>query len=155
MNVVCLTGRLTKDPEVAKTPSGTSVCKFILAVNRRIKKEGQPDADFIGCTAWGKTADMLCQYQRKGNLIGVTGRIQTSSYDNQQGQRVFRTDVVAEAIDFLQSRNQNQGQPAYNNSGYSGYNQPGYSEPNYGGGYTQPAQDWEDNPDFDDSDLNF
>lgn len=119
MNSVQLVGRLTKDPELRKAKSGTSVCKFTLAVNRRFKQEGQPQADFISCTAFGKTADVLCQYMYKGAQIGVTGRIQTGSYDNQQGQRVYTTDVIVDALDFLESkRNDRQNGAQDNKSGY-------------------------------------
>lgn len=101
MNRVALIGRLTKDPELRTTQSGTSVCSFNLAVNRRVQTSGQPDADFISCVAWGKSADNMTTYLHKGSLIGVEGRIQTSSYDNKKGERVYKTHVVAENIQFL------------------------------------------------------
>ena len=98
INRVVLVGRLTRDPELRKTQGGTSVCSFTMAVGRRVQTQGQPDADFINCVAWNKTADLMTQYLHKGSLIGLEGRIQTRSYDNQQGQRVYVTEVVAESV---------------------------------------------------------
>ena len=104
INKVVLIGRLTKDPELRTTQSGTSVCSFNLAVNRRVQTPGQPDSDFINCVAWGKSADNMTTYLHKGSLIGVEGRIQTRSYDNQQGQRVYVTEVQCESVQFLEPR---------------------------------------------------
>lgn len=101
MNKVALIGRLTKDLELRKTNSGTSCTSFTLAVNRRIKTEGQPEADFIRCTAWGKTAEVMCQYLSKGSQIGVEGRIQTGQYEDKNGNTVFTTDVVVEQMTFI------------------------------------------------------
>lgn len=111
INNVVLVGRLTKDVELRKTQSGTSVVTFDLAVQRKFKQEGQQDSDFIRCVAWNKTADLMYQYLSKGSLIGVEGHIQTHSYDNQQGQRVYVTEVVCNGVRFLESkkdREQNQ-----------------------------------------------
>lgn len=105
MNNVILIGRLTKDVELRKTQSGMSTVSFTLAVSRQFKKEGQPDSDFINCVAWNKTADLMAQYLHKGSLIGVEGRIQTRSYDNQQGQRVYVTEVVTYTVQFLEPKN--------------------------------------------------
>ena len=102
INRVVLVGRLTRDPELRKTQSGT------MAVGRRVSTQGQPDADFINCVAWNKTADLMTQYLHKGSLIGLEGRIQTRSYDNQQGQRVYVTEVVAESVQFLEPKMHNQ-----------------------------------------------
>lgn len=104
INKAVLIGRLTRSIEIRKTPSGTSVCDFTLAVNRNKQVEGQPDADFIGCIAWNKTADLMFQYLHKGSLIAVEGRIQTSSYDNKKGERVYKTHVVVENIQFLEPK---------------------------------------------------
>ncbi len=105
INRVVLVGRLTRDPELRKTQNGTSVCSFTIAVNRRVQTQGQPDADFISCVAWNKLADLMTQYLHKGSLIGLEGRIQTRNYDNQQGQRVYVTEVVADNIQFLEPKN--------------------------------------------------
>lgn len=121
MNRVVLIGRLTKDPELRQSQGGKSFCSFTLAVDRR-KTEGQQEADFIRCKAFGKTAGVIERFTRKGSLIGVEGRIQTGSYENQQGQKVFTTDVVAELITLLEKK---QDQPQQNSYGF-GY---GYGEP--------------------------
>lgn len=104
MNRVVLIGRLTRNPEIRKTTSGTSVCNLTLAVNRRNSQPGQPDADFIGCIAWNKTADLIYQYLHKGSLIGVEGRIQTRSYDDRKGNKVYVTEVVVDSVQFLESK---------------------------------------------------
>ena len=104
INNVVLVGRLTNDVELKKTQSGTSVVTFYLAVQRKHKQEGQQDSDFIRCVAWSKTADLMYQYLSKGSLIGVEGHIQTRFYDNQQGQRVYVTEVVCNGVQFLESR---------------------------------------------------
>jgi len=113
MNNVSLIGRWVADLDLRYTQQGTAVAQGRLAVNRIFKKEGQPDADFIGIVSWGKQAENAAQYTGKGSLVAVTGRIQTRSYDNQQGQKVYVTEVVAENIQFLQSKNGgNNGQPS-------------------------------------------
>ena len=106
INRVVLVGRITKDPILRKTPNGTSVVSFTIACNRRIKQEGQPDADFINCVAWNKTADFMVQYVKKGALLGLEGRIQTRSYDDKDGKRVYITEVVADSVQFLESKKQ-------------------------------------------------
>ena len=110
MNSICLVGRLTKDAELRYTPSNVAVATFTLAVNRAFKNEnGDREADFINCVMWRQQAENLANWAKKGALIGITGRIQTRSYDNQQGQRVYVTEVVAEQFQLLESRN-SQGQ---------------------------------------------
>ena len=113
MNSICLVGRLTKDVELRYTPSNVAVATFTLAVNRTFKNEnGEREADFINCVMWRQQAEILANWAKKGALIGITGRIQTRSYDNQQGQRVYVTEVVAETFQLLESKGQqgNQGQ---------------------------------------------
>mgnify|MGYP000905934481 CR=1 FL=1 len=114
MNSICLVGRITKDVDLRYTPSNVAVATFTLAVNRTFKNEnGEREADFINCVMWRQQAEYLANWARKGALIGITGRIQTRSYDNQQGQRVYVTEVVAEQFQLLESRNsqgQSQGQ---------------------------------------------
>lgn len=123
INRVVLVGRLTKDPELRRTQSGTSVVSYTIAVNRRSAQPGQPDADFINCVAWNKTAELMAQYLRKGSLIGIEGRIQTRSYDNQQGQKVYITEVLVNMIQFLGSRNANFEQNGNNQPNTSPYQQ--------------------------------
>lgn len=112
INNTVLVGRLTKDVELRYTPSNVAVATFTLAVNRSFKNEnGDREADFINCVMWRQQAENLANWTKKGALIGVTGRIQTRSYDNQQGQRVYVTEVVAEQFQLLESKGQgNQGQ---------------------------------------------
>ena len=110
MNTVNLVGRLTKEPELKYSASGVAIVRFTIAVNRQFKKEGQPDADFINCIAWRKTAENLANFQNKGNLIGVNGRIQTGSYEGQDGKRVYTTDVLAESIQFFDKKEKGQQQ---------------------------------------------
>ena len=107
MNSICLVGRLTKDVELRYTPSNVAVATFTLAVNRTFKNEnGDREADFINCVMWRQQTENLANWAKKGALIGITGRIQTRSYDNQQGQRVYVTEVVAEQFQLLESKGQ-------------------------------------------------
>src|SRR5690625_1007059 len=105
MNRAVLVGRLTRDPDLRYTSNGHAVANFTVAVNRPFKSEnGEQEADFVNCVAWRKQAENLANYMRKGSLVGVDGRIQTRSYENQEGRRVFVTEVLAEHITFLESR---------------------------------------------------
>ena len=105
MNSVSLIGRLTRDPEVRySSGSQTAVAKFTLAVNRPFAKEGEQDADFIGITCFGKTAELVERYMSKGRQVGVTGRIQTGSYEK-DGRKVYTTDVIADRVEFLDRGN--------------------------------------------------
>lgn len=113
LNNVSLVGRTTRDVELRYTPSNVAVATFTLAVNRNFKSEnGEREADFINCVMWRQQAENLANWVKKGALIAITGRIQTRSYDNQQGQRVYVTEVVAETFQLLESKGQqgNQGQ---------------------------------------------
>ncbi|CAI9394288.1 Single-stranded DNA-binding protein A [Bacillus sp. T2.9-1] len=106
MNRVVLVGRLTKDPELRYTPSGVAVATFTLAVNRTFtNQQGEREADFINCVIWRKPAENVANYLKKGSLAGVDGRIQTRSYDGQDGKRVYVTEVLAESVQFLEPRN--------------------------------------------------
>lgn len=100
MNNVVLIGRLTRDPEITYTQSGTAVCKFTLAVDR----QGKDGADFIRIVAWNKTAENCNKYLAKGRQAAVQGRIQTGSYKNKDGQTVYTTDVIASNVQFLGSK---------------------------------------------------
>lgn len=105
INNVVLVGRLTKDPDLKYTGNGTAVATFTLAVNRNFTNQsGEREADFISCVIWRKSAETLANYAKKGVLIGVTGRIQTRSYDNQQGQKVYVTEVIADNFQLLESK---------------------------------------------------
>ncbi|MDT0886623.1 single-stranded DNA-binding protein [Staphylococcus pseudintermedius] len=109
LNRVVLVGRLTKDPEFRTTPSGVSVATFTLAVNRNYKnKNGEQQADFINCIVFRKQAENVNNYLSKGNLAGVDGRLQSRSYENQEGRRIFVTEVICDSVQFLESKNNNQ-----------------------------------------------
>lgn len=118
MNKVVLIGRLTKDPELKYTPgSGTAVTTITLAVDRRFSKDNQREADFIPVVIWGKSAESTAQYMSKGKLMGVSGRIQTRSYEAKDGGRRYVTEVVAEEIKFLEWGNKNQpGEGGYSDN---------------------------------------
>lgn len=112
INNVVLIGRLAKDVELKYTPANQAVVTFTLAVNRTFKNaNGEREADFINCVLWRQAAENFANWVKKGALIGITGRIQTRNYENQQGQRVYITEVIAENFQMLESRNQQQGQP--------------------------------------------
>ena len=105
INNVVLVGRLTRDPELRYTPSNVAVATFSLAVSRNFKNQaGDYEADFISCIMWRQQAENFANWLKKGALVGITGRIQTRSYDNQQGQRVYVTEVVAESFQTLEKK---------------------------------------------------
>lgn len=142
INRVVLVGRLVADPELRFTPSGIASCKFRVAVNRPFKNDGEQQADFISCVAWRKQAENLANFMKKGNLIGLEGRIQTGSYEGQDGKRVYTTDVVADSIQFLEPRSTGaggaQGASNYESStNYQGAN-TGAPQGQYGGNNNQP-----------------
>ena len=130
MNKVQLVGRLTRDPEIrySQGENATATARFSVAVNRRFKNsDGNYDADFINCVAFGKSAEFVEKYFKKGMAIGLTGRIQTGSYTNKDGQKVYTTDVVVEETEFVESKgasntdNSNASRPtpsALNNSDF-------------------------------------
>lgn len=109
-NRAVLIGRLTKDPDLRFTPNGVAVCNFTLAVNRPFKnpQTGEYEADFIPVVVWRKAAENAGNYLKKGSLAAVDGRIQTRNYENNQGQRVYVTEVVAETVQFLEPKKQEQ-----------------------------------------------
>ena len=122
LNNVVLVGRMTKDPELRCTPNNQAVATFSLAVNRNFKgQNGEREADFINCVIWRQQAENLANWAKKGALIGITGRIQTRSYENQQGQRVYVTEVVANDFQLLESRKNSEAGPSQ-----------GYSQPDFG-----------------------
>lgn len=142
INRVVLVGRLTKDPELRYSPNGIASCRFQVAVNRTFQnQQGEREADFISCVAWRKQAENLANYIRKGGLIGLEGRIQTGSYEGQDGKRVFTTDVVADSIQFLEPRNStggSQGASNYESSTNTGGTYQGAPQGQYGGN-NQPS----------------
>ncbi|MCE5623159.1 single-stranded DNA-binding protein [Staphylococcus pseudintermedius] len=109
LNRVVLVGRLTKDPEFRTTQSGVEVATFTLAVNRNYKnKNGEQQADFINCIVFRKQAENVNNYLNKGNLAGVDGRLQSRSYENQEGRRIFVTEVVCDSVQFLETKSNGQ-----------------------------------------------
>lgn len=122
VNNVVLVGRITKDLELRYTSNNKETTSFTVAINRVFKgQDGQTQADFIGCVAFGKTAENVYKYCGKGSLIGVEGRIQTRNYQNNQGNTVYVTEIIADRVQFLESKNQNQqGQQAhFNNNNFN------------------------------------
>lgn len=106
MNKVILMGRLTREPEIrySQGENASAVARYTLAVDRRFKRQGEQDADFIGCVSFGKTAEFIERYLHQGTKVVVCGRIQTGSYVNKDGQKVYTTDVVAEEVEFAESK---------------------------------------------------
>lgn len=111
MNKVIIMGRLTRDPEIRYSQGETSltIARFTLAVDRKVKKEGESSADFISCVAFGKQAEFIEKYLKQGTKVLAEGRIQTGSYTNKDGQKVYTTDVVVEACEFAESKGSNDG----------------------------------------------
>lgn len=131
INRVVLVGRLTKDVDLKYTPSGVAMARFTLAVNRTFKDaSGEQQADFINIVVWRKQAENTANYLKKGSLAGIEGRIQTGSYEGQDGKRIYTTDVVADSVQFLEPKN---GQATQNNA--SNDHQRSRSE------YQQPQSD--------------
>lgn len=105
MNKVCITGKITKNIEIRYTQNNVAVTQFTLAVTRKFKNaNGDYESDFINCVAYKSTAELLSKYVKKGDLLGIEGRIQTRNYENEEGKRVYITEIVVDSIDFLQSK---------------------------------------------------
>ncbi|WP_406834601.1 single-stranded DNA-binding protein [Lactococcus lactis] len=129
INNVVLVGRVTKDVELKYTPQNLAVATFSLAVNRQFKNaNGERQADFINCVIWRQQAENLANWAKQGTLIGITGRIQIRNYENQQGQRVYVTEVVADSFQMLESRNQEE-KPIQSKSGAGGTQDMSYPNP--------------------------
>lgn len=151
INNVVLVGRMTKDAELRYTPSNVAVATFTLAVNRNRKNEnGEREADFINCVIWRQQAENLANWAKKGALIGIVGSIQTRNYENQQGQRVYVTEVIANQFQMLESR----GQQSQSNSFQNGNSNSGNFQNGNNQGYQSPFGN--SNPmDISDDDLPF
>ena len=146
MNRTVLVGRLTKDPELRYTPNGVPVATFTLAVNRPFKNaSGENEVDFLNCVVWRKPAENVSNYLKKGSLAGVDGRVQTRNYEGSDGKRVYVTEILAESVQFLDTRGSG-GDNAQSNTNTAG------SQQNSGNG-----QEWANNNNFvvSDSDLPF
>ncbi|WP_066195402.1 MULTISPECIES: single-stranded DNA-binding protein [Gracilibacillus] len=172
LNRVVLVGRLTRDPDLRYTPNGVAVANFTVACNRPFSnQQGEREADFVNCVVWRKQAESFANYMSKGSLIGVDGRIQTRSFDDQEGKRVFITEVMAESIQFLEPKNNaGGGQPSQRSQGYNqnqqqapfNQNQNQYNNNNNQGNNNQgnsnnenPFQDSGEPVDISDDDLPF
>jgi len=132
LNKVILAGRIVAEPELKQTPSGTSVVSFRIAVNRRFQSrdsQQQNEADFFNVTAWQNTAEFIAKYFHKGSAICVCGRIQNRTYTDQSGQKRTWTDIVAEEVNFVESRNAQENQSGY--GAPDAYSAPAYSTPTY------------------------
>ena len=144
INRVVLVGRLTRDIELRYTNSGAAVASFTVAVNRQFTNaQGEREADFINCVIWRKSAENFANFTHKGSLVGIDGRIQTRSYENQQGQRVYVTEVVVENFYLLEPKNASHQRDngAGNGGQYAGgqnNNNQGYQNNNYNQGPAMP-----------------
>ena len=157
MNKVVLVGRLTRDPEVRSTSSGSNTARFTVAVNRNFKnKDGQYDADFVSCVAFRNTADFVSKFFKKGSMIGLEGRIQTGSYDAQDGSKRYTTDVVVDNVEFVGGRNEG-GSPALSNNSYVDMpaNDPIDMMPEYDIPTSDPYENYDKEISLSDNDLPF
>lgn len=116
LNTAILMGRLTADPELKTTQSGLSVTSFCVAVDRRYQKDGEKQADFLNVTAWRQTAEFICKYFKKGQMIAVQGSIQTRNYEDKNGNKRTAVEIVAENVSFCGSKSESDGQQAQNAS---------------------------------------
>ena len=147
MNKVLLLGRLAKDPELRYTQGGTAVANFTLAVNRKYaNQDGQREADFINCVAWSKSAEFVANYFKKGQMMACEGRLQVSSYDGNDGQKRWKTEVVVEQVEFAGSKSNGND----NANGGAGYGNAGS-----GSTHSDPQLGYGEEVVFDDSDLPF
>ena len=121
MNKVILMGRLTRDPEIRYTQGERqmAIARYSLAVNRSFRREGEPDADFINCVAFGRQAEFAERHLKKGIRIVITGRIQTGSYTNKEGQKVYSVRIMVEEIEFAESKNASSDGGSYNSGSSS------------------------------------
>lgn len=158
MNKIILVGRLTKDPEVRTTSAGFNTANFTIAVNRRTKNnEGNYDADFLPCVAFRNTADFISKYFKKGNLIGVEGRVQTRNYDAQDGTKRYVTEVIVENVEFVGGKNENNVNTNNDNSVYidSPSEAPIDNMPEYDIPTSDPYENYDKEVSLSDNDLPF
>ncbi|MEB5568356.1 single-stranded DNA-binding protein [Mammaliicoccus sciuri] len=162
INKAVLVGRLVRDPEYRTTPSGVQVATFTLAVNRTFtNQQGEREADFINCVVFRKQAENVNQYLSKGKLAGVDGRLQSRSYENKEGQKVFVTEIVCDNVQFLEPKDSQNGSNSYQNgTSYQNGNNYTQNSQNVQQGQNKAKYDQQNNPfnngsDFDDTDLPF
>ncbi|RIO10148.1 MULTISPECIES: single-stranded DNA-binding protein [Mammaliicoccus] len=162
INRTVLVGRLVRDPEYRTTPSGVQVATFTLAVNRTFtNQQGEREADYINCVVFRKTAENVNQYLSKGKLAGVDGRLQSRSYENKEGQKVFVTEVVCDNVQFLEPKDSQNGSNSYQNgTSYQKGNNYTQNNQSVQQGQNKAKYDQQNNPfnngsDFNDDDLPF
>jgi len=120
LNKITVIGRWVKDLELKFTlGNGTAVATSTIAIDRRFKKEGQQEADFVPVVIWGKQAESTAKYTKKGSLVGISGRVQTRNYENKQGNKVYITEIVAEEVQFLESKKKEENVPNGSSNNYS------------------------------------
>ncbi|WP_433912320.1 single-stranded DNA-binding protein [Staphylococcus sp. LKG3-3] len=137
INRVVLVGRLTKDPEYRQTPNGVSVTTFTLAINRTFTNaQGEREADFFNCVTFRKQAENVNNYLSKGSLAGVEGRMQSRSYENNEGRRIFITEVMADSVQFLDTKNSQ-------SNNQQSYSQNANNQPQQQRGQAQPQNNWQ------------
>jgi len=149
MNIVSLIGRLTADPELKHTQSGTAMTRFTIAVDRNFTKQGEErQADFISITAWQQKAEFICRYFTKGRRIAIVGEIRTGSYTDRDGNKRYTTDVIANNVEFCDSKNDGSGYGSGSGTSGQGYRRaessdpaPSYSSGDNGDFYEAPASD--------------
>ncbi len=142
MNKVILMGRLTRDPDVRYSQNGnqTAVARFSIAVDRRFKRDGEAEADFFNCTAFGKTGEFVEKYLHKGTKVVLSGRIQNDNYTNREGQMVYGMQIIAEDLEFAESKNASSGGGNYSANANYGGSSYGNANAGYGGGYSSSAK---------------
>ncbi|WP_026691776.1 single-stranded DNA-binding protein [Alteribacter aurantiacus] len=165
INRVVLVGRLTKDPELRYTANGVAVATFTLAVNRPFSnQQGNREADFLNIVVWRKQAENVANYLKKGSMAGVDGRVQSRSYDNNEGRRVFITEIVAESVQFLETKGGGGGGNREQSGGNYGQSNDGFqNNPSQPSGGRGGQSDFSDDPfandgkpiDINDDDLPF
>ncbi|SFB29996.1 single-strand binding protein [Lentibacillus halodurans] len=153
LNRVVLVGRLTKDPDLRYTPNGVAVANFTVAVNRPFSnQQGNRDADFINCVVWRRAAENLASYMKKGSMIGVDGRLQSRTYEGQDGKTVFVTEVVADSVQFLESKGASQNKDQQSSGFQPNQNQ---NQTNQSQNSENPFKDNGEPIDISDDDLPF
>ena len=156
MNKVVLVGRLTRDPEVRTNSSGVSSARFTVAVNRNYKnRDGQYDADFVSCVAFRNTAEFIGKFFKKGSMIGLEGRIQTGSYDAQDGTKRYTTDVAVDNVEFVGGRNEGGSMPSNNSFMDMPSNAPIDVMPEYDIPASDPYENYDKEVSLSDNDLPF
>ncbi|WP_099974109.1 single-stranded DNA-binding protein [Lactobacillus terrae] len=166
INRVVLVGRLTRDPELRYTSGGSAVASFTVAVNRQFtNQQGEREADFINCVIWRKAAENFSNFTNKGSLVGIEGRLQTRSYENQQGNRVYVTEVVVDSFSLLESRSESERRSSSNTNNSAPSNQQSSSfapqdsnnnnDSNSFGGMSDPFADNSKPIEISDDDLPF